>query len=86
MRNELNLEPLYLNPKYDEAKWRKKFSKKLDKMMRANKVSNNELAYAIGLSGSVVSCYRRGATSPNIYTVVLICKALGCTMSALIDD
>lgn len=85
MRSELHLEPTRFNPKIDEAEWTYRFSSKLDKLMRANGVGNKTLADAIGMSRSSVREYREGIRTPSAYTVVLICHALGCTTSALMD-
>lgn len=85
MRSELNLNDLRSEPGMREDEWVYRFSSKLDKMMRANNVKNAELAKAVGIGQSTISCYRRGVQIPNAYVTALICKALGCTVSALMD-
>lgn len=84
MRSELNFEYI-LNPRRTEEYWRDKFSNKLDKLMRANNVSNNKLAEAVGKSSGTVSLYRRGQVTPDAYTIILMAKTLGCTVSALME-
>ena len=84
MRSELDFE-YTLDPRLDEKYWRDKFSFKLDKLMRSNNVGNSKLAEAIGKSSGTVSLYRRGQVTPDAYTIVLMAKALGCTVSALME-
>lgn len=85
MRSEIRLEPLYFDPEFDETKWREKFSRKLDKLMRTNNVKNSELAEAVGVSRTAIFNYRNGKKFPDVYVFVLICEALGCKPSVLLD-
>lgn len=84
MRSELHLDPSYVQT-ISENEWKKKFSFKLDKLMRANSVTNSKLADAVGLNQATIREYRIGLRTPNAYYITLICKALGCTTSALMD-
>ncbi len=84
MRSDINLDPSYVLS-IDENEWRKKFAFKLDKMMRTNSITNLDLANALGIHQSTVRSYRMGISVPNAYFVVLICRALGCSISALME-
>lgn len=84
MRNKLHLDTDHTQV-ISESEWKEKFSFKLDKMMRTNSVTNSKLADAVGLHHATVREYRVGLRVPNAYTITLICKALGCTSSSLID-
>jgi transcriptional regulator with XRE-family HTH domain len=48
-------------------------------------ISQQELAYIVGLKASAVSNYEQGTREPNIETLAKIAIALDCSVDDLID-
>lgn len=85
MKRSDHIPPEFLGLDPEEIEWRKCFRNKLDRLMRKNRISNRDLAEAVGLSSYAISSYRTGKSLPNPYTITKVAKALNCTTSALID-
>lgn len=59
---------------------------KLIVICKQKKVSQYYLAKHTGMSTSSISAMMKGETRPYIYTLLLICNALGITLRDLLED
>jgi len=50
------------------------------------RLSQRELADAVGVSTNTIGSWERGDTSPRIHRLPILAKALGCTVLSLIDS
>lgn len=63
-----------------EIKLLELFSKNLTRMMKEDHRTQEELAYAIGVSRTMVSRYMTGQSIPSFTTVVRIAEVLFCSL------
>lgn len=59
---------------------------KLIMICKQKKVSQYYLAKHTGISTSSISALMKGETRPYIYTLLIICNALGITLRDLLED
>lgn len=70
----------------DPEKEYKDMLEKLIMICKQKKVSQYYLAKHTGISTSSISALMKGETRPYIYTILLICNALGITLNDLLDE
>ena len=72
---------------YDGTKesWKREFSSKLIKMMADKGCDQTYLSEISNISQQSISNYLNKKAIPNCYTASKLAKALGCTVSDLID-
>ena len=68
-----------------EESWRREFASKLIKMMANKGCDQTYLSEISGVSQVSISNYLNKKAIPNCYTASKLAKALGCTVSELID-
>ena len=68
-----------------EESWKREFASKLIKMMANKGCDQTYLSEISGVSQVSISNYLNKKAIPNCYTVFKLSKALGCTVSELID-
>ena len=71
---------------YDPEKEYNNMLEKLKAICKQKRVSRYSLAKYTGMSTSSISALMEGETRPYIYTIFLICNALGITIKDLLDD
>lgn len=62
------------------------FSKNLRRMMKEDKMTQEDLANEIGVDRSMVSRYVSGQSLPSFLTVIKIADALFCSLDELIKE
>lgn len=72
------------HPATEEA-WRKLFARNLWRMMRYKGFTQVDLSEDTGISNSSLTYYTTGATTPSAYKILLIARALGCSVDELVD-
>ena len=68
-----------------EKSWKREFSSKLIKMMADKGCDQTYLSEICDISQQSISNYLNKKAIPNCYTASKLAKALGCTVSELID-
>ena len=68
-----------------EKSWKREFSSKLIKMMADKGCDQTYLSEISNISQQSISNYLNKKAIPNCYTASKLAKALGCTVSELID-
>ena len=68
-----------------EKSWKREFSSKLIKMMADKGCDQTYLSEISNISQQSISNYIHKKAIPNCYTASKLAKALGCTVSELID-
>ena len=68
-----------------EESWKREFASKLIKMMANKGCDQTYLSEISGVSQVSISNYLNKKAIPNCYTASKLAKALGCTVSELID-
>lgn len=72
------------HPTTEEA-WRKTFARKLWRMMRYKGFTQVDLSKDTGISNASLTYYTTGAATPSAYKILLIARALGCSVDELVD-
>lgn len=65
--------------------WTTEFTKRLKWLMQERKLNNKELAKKTGVTNVTIGRYVNGKHIPDAYTIIELSKALGCSVSYLID-
>lgn len=68
-----------------ETEWLECFSTKLIELLKDARMTQRELADAIGMSESAISNYCRGRQIPTVRAIVNISYELDCDIQDLID-
>ena len=63
-----------------------KFCDKLPKLRKANNLSQEQLAEALGVSRQAVSKWESGSSYPDMEKMIAMCKVLNSTLEDLLDD
>ena len=74
IRDDLDLE---------EAEWRERFSARLRHKMRKVGITRNDLSDMTGISTVTLSKYLNGVSTPSIYKLDKIARALNCSLRYL---
>lgn len=63
-----------------DKRWNYCFGRRLEAALRIKKMTQRDLAEKVGTTEVTISRYVNGSRCPNAYMVVLLAKALGCSM------
>lgn len=74
-----------IDSNYEEENWKKEFGRRLNKLMRSKGLIQSELAGLSEMSVISISNYIRGVSTPSGYNIIKLARALGCSVSELID-
>ena len=62
------------------------FSKNLEYLRKSRKMSQEDLAFKLGVSRQAVSKWESGAAYPETEKIVAICKLFDCSLDELLKD
>lgn len=65
-------------------KYQNKFKNNLKELRLENKMRQEELAKALGVSKGVISLWENGVREPNMYSLILIAKYFNISIDELI--
>lgn len=65
-------------------KYQNKFKNNLKELRLENKMRQEELAKALGVSKGVISLWENGLREPNMYSLILIAKYFNISIDELI--
>ena len=68
-----------------EEDWRYKFSIKLNRRAQCRGMNQGDLSEESGISKVMVGKYLNGKSTPNAYNLAKLARALGCSVSDLVD-
>lgn len=69
----------------DENRWRQEFKYKFNKIMTNRNYQYKDLAEMSGISAQTISSYATGKSTPKLFVVMRLARALGCDISELTD-